>query len=399
MEQVVCQIRREVWILVLVFYDDIKSIMRSIKAAIKKRMKRFHRFYYVYREVMKLKEDRKRLLDEAVKKFREEQSEVGSLPDYRHALFRNRVSYDEYMHCYEFWNLDEKLRDEFVSEMEMRCVYRKTVQTSFNRLCCNKAMILKSFKRYVHRKWAYTGSMSIEDFEHFVSSTDCVAKPIFGTLGRGVFVIRKDDSHNWQELFDDCRKNNILIEERLRACKEIEEYHPQSLNTIRVFTISKDKRCELVAAVLRMGVADCVVDNGAAGGILASIDLNTGVVTSEGRDESGHSYLFHPDSGKSIKGFAIPYWDVVVKACKEMANSLEEIVFAGWDICVLPDGNVEMIEVNSYPSITVLQTAAKTGLKPRLSAIGKEVLGYDPVKLISIWSKSYVKYEGIYGRY
>ncbi|MBO7616784.1 MAG: hypothetical protein J6T22_06220 [Bacteroidales bacterium] len=373
--------------------------MGSIKAAIKERMKKLHRFYYMYREVMKRREERKRLWSKAVEQFREEQPKVGSLGDYKDALLRHRVSYEEYMNCYEFWDLDEKMRDTFVSEMEMRCIYRKTVQVRFDRLCSNKVLILNRFGRYVNRKWGFTGSMSLEEFMKFISSTDCIAKPNFGTLGRGVFVIRKDDSHNWQELYAYCRKNNMLIEERLRACKEMEEFHPQSLNTIRVFTISNGSRCELVAAVFRMGVADHVVDNGAAGGILASIDLNTGVVASEGRDEGGHSYLLHPDSGKCIKGFAIPHWDIVVNTCKELAKSMEEIVFAGWDIGVLSNGNVELIEVNSYPSITVLQTAAKMGLKPRLSALGKEVLGYDPVKLISVWSKSYVKYEGVYGRY
>ena len=373
--------------------------MGSIKAAIKKWVKKFHRPYYMYRELMKQREERKALWRVAVEKFREEQPKTGSLSDYKNALFHHRVSYEEYMHCYEFWNLDEKQRNEYVSEKEMRCIYRKTVQVSFDRLCSNKTLILKRFDKYIHRKWAYVGFMSIEDFENFVSSTDCIVKPIFGTLGRGIFVVRKDDGHNVQALFEYCRKNNMLIEERLRACKEMEDFHPQSLNTIRVFTVSKSGHCEVIAAVFRMGVADHVVDNGAAGGILASIDLNTGVVTSEGRDENGHSYLSHPDSGKTIKGFVIPHWDMVVSTCKEMANSVEEIVFAGWDICVLPNGKVEIIEVNSYPSITVLQTAAKTGLKPRLRAIGNEVLGYDPVKLISVWSKSHVKYDSIYVRY
>lgn len=381
------------------FYEDINAIMGSIKTAIKKRMKRFHRFYYVYREVMKRKEERKRLWDEAVGKFGEEQPEVGSLPDYQHALFRHRISYDEYMHCYEFWNLDEKQRDEYVSEMEMRCVYRKTVEVSFDGICSNKVLLLKKFNGFVHRKWAYTGSMSFEDFDNFVSSTDCIAKPIFGTLGQGVFVIRKGDGRNKQELFDYCRKNNILVEERLRACEEIEEFHPQSLNTIRVLTISKKGRCELVASELRVGVGDSIVDNASAGGIVAAIDLETGVIVGDGADKAGKRYKAHPDTGKVFKGFVIPHWQKVVDMCKEMSTIVPEMVFAGWDICVLPNGDIEMMEVNSYPNVTGLQTAYQKGLKPRLSALGKEVLGYDPMKLISVWSKSYVKYEGVYGRY
>jgi hypothetical protein len=40
-----------------------------------------------------------------------------------------------------------------------------------------------------------------------------------------------------------------------------------------------------------------------------------------------------------------------------------------------------------------LQAPLKKGLKPMLNAAGKEILGYDPLKLISIWSKSYVELE------
>lgn len=382
----------------LMFIDN-KLIMGSIKISIKEQMKRFRPLYYGYRELIKQREERKRMWKEAVKMFDEEHPEHGTLADYKHALFRHRVSYDEYMKCYEFWNLDEKQRDEFISEMEMRCIYRKTVQVSFDRLCSNKDYLLKRFDRYVHRQWRNVGSMSFEGLKDFVSSTDCIAKPIFGTLGRGVFMIRRDDSQNWQGLYDYCCKNNFLIEERIRACKEIEEFHPQSLNTIRVYTISKDGRCELVASELRVGVGENVVDNASAGGIVAAINLETGAIIGDGADKAGKRYEVHPDTGKAFKGFVIPHWQEVVSLCKEMSIVVPEMVFAGWDICVLQDGDVEMMEVNSYPNVSGLQTAYQRGLKPKIRSIGKDVLGYDPVKLISVWSKSYVKYEGIYGKY
>ena len=373
--------------------------MNSVKMIIKNRMKKLRWFYYIYREWVKQKEDRKRLWNEAVDRFNEENPARGSLNDYKNALFSHRISYDEYMHCYEFWKLDKKQRDEFISEKEMSCIYRKTVQVNFDRLCSNKVLLLKEFHKYVHRRWIYSSSLSIDSFKDFVSSKDCVGKPVGGTIGRGVFMIRKEEDHNWQKLFDYCREHNILIEERVRACRELEEFHPQSLNTIRVFTLSKAGHCELVASELRVGVGDKIVDNASAGGIVAAIDLETGVIIDDGADKVGKRYKVHPDTGKAFKGFVIPQWQKVVSTCKEMSAVVPEMIFAGWDICVLPDGGIEMMEVNSYPNVTGLQTAYRKGLKHRLSALGKEVLGYDPVKLISVWSRSHVKYEGIYGKY
>ena len=366
---------------------------------LKEWMKRFRRFYYVYRELVKLKADRRILWNDAVERFTEEHPRHGSLEDYKSALFRHRVSYDEYMRNYEFWKLDEKHRDEFISEREMSCIYRKTVQLSFGRLSCNKDLLLKRFNRFVHRQWENTRLMSFEAFKSFLSSNDCIAKPVYGTLGRGVFMVRKEDSHNWQELYDYCCENNILVEERLRACEEMEAFHPQSLNTLRVYTISKDAQCEIVASEFRVGIGDSVVDNASAGGIVAAIDLDTGTIISDGEDKAGHKYEVHPNTGKVFKGFVIPYWNKVVDACKEMSTVVPEMIFAGWDICVLQNGEVELIEVNSYPNVTGLQTAYHRGLKPKIRSIGKEILGFDPVKLVSVWSRSYVKYEGKYGKY
>ena len=47
-------------------------IMSSMKITLKKWMKKFHRFYYIYREFVKLRVDRDMLLNDAVAKFKEE---------------------------------------------------------------------------------------------------------------------------------------------------------------------------------------------------------------------------------------------------------------------------------------------------------------------------------------
>jgi hypothetical protein len=74
-------------------------------------------------------------------------------------------------------------------------------------------------------------------------------------------------------------------------------------------------------------------------------------------------------------------------------------VFVGWDVCVRQNGEIELIEANAFPGVIGLQTARKQGLKPRLLTKGKEILGYNPLNLISVWSKSYVRFLGKYGYY
>ena len=73
-----------------------------------------------------------------------------------------------------------------------------------------------------------------------------------------------------------------------------------------------------------------------------------------------------------------------------MTTYAPNAIFAGWDLCVLNNGEIEMIEVNSAAHIMGLQVSHGSGLRPRIQALGKEILSYDLTKLISVWSRSHV---------
>jgi hypothetical protein len=177
--------------------------------------------------------------------------------------------------------------------------------------------------------------MGFEVVKDLVMSTDCIAKPRRGMKGQGVFFIRKDgDENRIKELYQYCRKNHFIVEERLRASEEIEEFHPQSLNTVRVVTISNKNKVEILDAEFRMGIGENVVDNASCGGILASINVVTGALIENGVDMFGNEYVNHPSTGKAIKGFMIPHWDEIVRVCKEAATVVQGTVFVGWDVCI-----------------------------------------------------------------
>ena len=50
-------------------------------------------FYYVYREIMKREEERRRFWKDAVVQFSEGTAKHGNLKDYKRALYRNRFLY------------------------------------------------------------------------------------------------------------------------------------------------------------------------------------------------------------------------------------------------------------------------------------------------------------------
>lgn len=366
--------------------------MSTILTNIKERFKKFNWPFSIYNEIKFFRIDKKELWTDAVKFFDEKQPKHGNLRDYKRIMLKHRVSIKEY-NTYEFWLLSEFERKKYLSEKELKCIYRKVADVNENKWIDNKLMTHLKFAKYMQRDWICPSSVSFESFSRFVSDKDCIVKPWMGSLGLGVFLVTKDSEKDMCKLYEKCRINGLMVEERVLSCKEMSEFHPQSLNTIRVMTMYNEGKFKVVASMFRMGVGAQVVDNGTAGGILAPIDLNTGVIIDDGKDKKGHRYVCHPNSGKVIKGFVIPYWDNVLNACKEMASFIPKKVFAGWDICVLETGEIELIEVNSGPNIMGLQTAYGYGLRPRIQSLGKELLGFNLMKLISVWSKPRMNYD------
>lgn len=356
------------------------------------RIKDWNWLYASYHELRVLKSNRKALWNEAVRSFEEDQPEHGSLRDYKKTMRRHRFSYKEY-YTYELWRLNEQERSKYLSELELKCIYRKINDMDQSRWLNNKLMMHEKFKKYMHRDWLCPSLATFDSFCQFINTKDCIIKPWKGSLGRRIFMVQKGDDVNLQELYDKCRNECLFVEERVKGCKEMEDFHPRSLNTVRVMSISQGDRFEVVGCMFRMGAGDNVVDNGSAGGILAPVDSETGVVTGDGRGKYGTVYVAHPDTGKVIKGTVIPYWDKVIAACKEMTSDIPKAFFAGWDIGVLENGEIELIEVNAASNVMGLQTSHGCGLRPRFQAIGKEVLGFDVMRLVPVFSRPLANYK------
>lgn len=317
---------------------------------------------------------KKGYLAEAKKQF-ETGPSLGTFDDYRQALEKHWVSYSEYANQYEFYKKSEEEREEYISRLKMAYFYWRYTPGTAKSVFRNKTKFLKTFDKYIHRKWLYAPESTFEDFEQMVSNYDCIVKPCDGKLGKGIFKTYKNENHDGdRELFETCVKNRTLVEQCIEACDELKAFHPQSLNTIRVVTISNQEKACVFSGVFRTGVGGSVVDNSHQGGVSAQINVNKGVVETDGANTSGERFVIHPDSGITFKGFKIPKWNNVVETCCEAAK-LTENPITGWDVVVNNHGEVEFIEGNYGPDMDMMQTRYKTGAKKKIYALIKEYCG------------------------
>ena len=164
--------------------------------------------------------------------------------------------------------------------------------------------------------------------------------------------------NNRDQVWERLTSQDMIDEELLEQCPEMAALHPSSVNTVRALTI----RGKLCSAVLRMGVGGGFVDNGCSGGIFAGLDVDTGIVTTQGADLMEHRFLLHPTTGLTIPGFQVPQWEQVRRTVEEAVTLVPNAIIVGWDVAVTAQGPV-LIEGNAYPSVQIMQTAGMQGLK------------------------------------
>lgn len=340
----------------------------------------------LYREIHIYSDERKRFFKEAKERFSKEKPMHGSWKDYKDAFRKHRVTYSEYMYSYEYWRLNEQERDEFISTSEMQVIYRKLGEQDVREVFHDKVCFLTAFSSLVHRWWGMAKDLSIEELKEKNNLFDIIAKPVDGTRGDGIFKIVADDVSDWQQLYKKLKEDNYLLEQCIEECDELKAFHPSSLNTIRVVTISKDNRCEVFGALFRMGAHGSIIDNTHAGGIYAPINIDTGVIDIPAIDAHNNHYDVHPDTGKKIKGFNIPDWGKIVEVCKDASRTIPNIHFAGWDVCINKKGEIEIIEGNHAPDFDGgMQAPLKVGVKKKIQKTIMNVMGIDPLSMISIW--------------
>lgn len=191
---------------------------------------------------------------------------------------------------------------------------------------------------------------------------DVFVKDLLGECAKGVFSL--ETTH------DSLRINGVqsgltefkmrlvrmnILQERIRQHPEMNRLYPDSVNTIRLLTVSRRRRIIPIAAVLRIGVKG-LCDNLTAGGVAVGVDIETGKLTRHGvmRPAFGRIVRRHPVSGVPFDGFEIPFFKQAVELIRRLHLFFYGIRCVGWDIAVTPDGPV-VVEGNDNWEVPTFQ--------------------------------------------
>lgn len=104
----------------------------------------------------------------------------------------------------------------------------------------------------------------------------------------------------------------------------------------------------------------------AASGMVAAIDIETGIVYTDAADKSNHVFSAHPDTGFVFKGFQVPRWEELKRIALKLAPIFPGIPLIGWDMVLSQDRGWQLMESNGRSGLAGVQVAAKIGCRKQL---------------------------------
>ena len=257
---------------------------------------------------------------------------------------------------FDFYNLSKEKRETIIT----RGINNRYVSTLNDKIYAdildNKIKFNTEFNKFLKRDWLNLKESSFEEFKAFISNKDAIiAKPVDLACGRKVEKVKLDNSINLEELYNSLLQNEqYLLEDYIIQHSELSKLYPSAVNTLRIVTVTKNNTVNIMFRSIRMGNSGNVVDNFNHGGLFTTIEPD-GIIQKPAVDKSGNIYKSHPYTNVNIIGFKVPFFEEAIEYVKEMALTIPEVGYVGWDIAITSNGPL-VVEANPFPGHDIYQS-------------------------------------------
>lgn len=262
-------------------------------------------------------------------------------------------------------NLAEKR--EFISDKERLVILNEINDPAKFDLLDDKYQAYQLLEKYYHRKLLnITGPEDRDAFCKLCENNDkLVIKNPYETMGRGVYAIDVTDKSGTSDLFEKLLADHetFLVEELIVAHDSIKTLNPDSVNTVRMITYYDGEKSIVHDTFMKVGQKGSFIDNGGAGGLLVSIDTETGKFNTNGCDEQGTVYETHPGTGVKFMGYQLPDWDKAIALGLELSSKVPGLKYIGWDLTYTSDNQWVIVEGNAKTQFYGQQCPTDKGVR------------------------------------
>lgn len=299
-----------------------------------------------------------------------------TVAEFEHARKRTDCDEEEYF-GYEFYRRTDEERDAYLTRNRRTQIVRKIGdEEEALTIPGNKLLFNLLFGEFLGREWINPTAASEEEFVAFVRRMGAViVKPTTLFSGQGIYKYHYTDDAAARALYAELFGRGFMVEQVLRQHPALDQINPDVINTVRVATYTDADDVHILAAALRTSGREGVcVDNLHAGGCGCAVDVETGVVVSDGFNNDFARLREHPLTHVPFKGFQIPMWDearATVEKIARKAYLLPQCRYIGWDLAFTPEG-IAVIEGNWRQTCDLIQYAHK-GIYHELKALSQKL--------------------------
>ena len=275
------------------------------------------------------------------------------------ASYRHQASPENYF-VLRFYELSDAKRQTYLTSGRSASADRAlnwSMTREKEEIMSRKHLFYQSFSDFVHRDFLYVPELPFMEFSAFLDAHDIfIVKPDRGIMGQGIKKLCTREVKEPKALYEECKAKKCLLEQVIEQHEALEQIST-CVNSVRI-NAARDKRgnVRLIGACLKCGAPGTVADNFHSGGVAYPLNLETGVVTGPGRNNTEiKDYEYHSGSSVYMPGFAIPHWEQVSACAIQAMEMIPELGYVGWDIAVTPKG-AELIEGNCHwPGGNIIQ--------------------------------------------
>jgi len=167
---------------------------------------------------------------------------------------------------------------------------------------------------------------------------------------------------------------NYIVQYKVNQHTILEEFHSNSLNTVRILTMRWNRRIHVLLNFIKFGNNGNIIDSGSVGSVFFGLDENGKPNDNLAVNISLDSFKEHPYTHKSFSDIGIlPGYDKLVELVKFEHTKALHMDFAAWDVAIKNDETPCLIEINSNPFVPIHQICCK---KPLFGEFTSDVLKY-----------------------
>ncbi len=271
---------------------------------------------------------------------------------------------------YRFYEQDAAARSSYVTRAEYAALCRACNDADSMALLRDRGAFAQRFASLLGRRTLAPNPDNRDDLEQLLEQCSrVVVKPRRGGYGSGMAVVdvaRCDRDALRAQL----QTGEYLVEEYIFQDSALRSLHPASVNTVRtVLAVSADGAVRMVAAILRCGRGDAMNDND--WGLMAAVDVDTGIVNRPATTHFHEVFPAHPDTGVAFEGFRVPRWEELRRAARAAMRLFPGIRLVNWDWALTDDGRWIVVEGNPDGGFGPAQETLGKGLKREIEeAVG-----------------------------